>query len=140
MRKVLLFILVFTALGQTSFAQGFIISGRVVDKNNKPLKKALVQAVGTESMGFATTNDDGLYFTAAVPAGKYEVIIKVDSTHCLAKLDIAPTDPKKRFYNFRVNGKNAELTKTDKDVFMETALNKMQGSTDRVDGRKNRKR
>lgn len=137
MKRYLLFIFIALALGQTSFAQGFILSGRVVDKNNKPVKKAIVQAVGAENMGFATTNDEGLYFTAEVPAGKYEVIIKIDSTTYLSKVDIAATDPKKRFYNFQVKGKKAELTISDKDVFMETALNKLRSrSNDNMDGRR----
>ncbi len=130
MSRFLLFVLIISALGQTTFAQGFIISGRVVDKDNRPVKKALVQAVGAEYMGFATTNDDGLYFTAAVPAGKYEVIVKVDTIPYITKMDIAPTDPQKRFYNFRLKDKKAELTKTDKDVFMESAFNKLRSGSD----------
>lgn len=135
MKTLLLSTLLLGAFSITASAQGFIISGRIVDARNKPVDKVSIQAVGANKLGYGNVDKDGLYYTNEVPAGKYEIVILVDKTPYISQLTIAPTDPKKRFYNFKLQGKKAILTVSDKDVFMETALAKVRNDPNsRIDG------
>jgi hypothetical protein len=122
---------VFTSLAQ----QGFILSGQVTDANNKPVKNAGVKVVGKFTPAMANTNKYGLYQSFGLQWGSYDVTILTDGKVYVGKVSISPTDPVKRFYNFKLQGKTAVLTVTEKDMFREAVMKAVKDDPNsRIDG------
>ncbi len=130
--KSFLLLFIFCLLGVTyaSKAQDYILSGLILDEQNKPVKRAVIQAVSNERIGYGKSDKDGLYYTTAIPVGKYEIIVVSDSNTYIAKLNINKGDSRKRFYNIKLVGKTGVITLTDKDPFMEVAGAKVRNSPD----------
>lgn len=123
MKSLLVFVLLACGCAQV-LAQGFILSGQVTDANNEPMRNMEIKVTGGAAPAIVKTNKDGLYYTAEIPAGDYDVAIMKDYKVYVSKVHIGAAAPKKRFYNFKIEGKNAVLNVSDDDVFAETAYAK----------------
>lgn len=136
MKKLLLFLLFISSFVLPSLAQqGFILSGQVTDANNKPVKNAGVKVVGKSTPAMANTNKYGLYQAPGLQWGSHEVTILVDGKVYVGKVAISPSDPVKRFYNFKLQGGTAALTVTDKDMFREAVMKAVKDDPNsRIDG------
>ena len=133
--KRLLILPALLAAAQITSAQSFLLCGRITDSKGKPVQDATLQAISKDSLLLATSDAGGLYATTQLPAGRYEVVIRKDKKSYVTLVDIAPTDPVKRFYNFTLADNNkATLAKTDKDPYMETAFAKLKRAP-RVDAK-----
>jgi hypothetical protein len=132
MKRSLILLALVTAT-QITNAKSFLLCGRIIDSKGKPVKEAAVQAISADSLLLATSDKNGLYATTPLPAGKYEVVIKASKRTYVSMVNIAPTDPVKRFYNFKLADNNkAILTTTDKDPYIETAYARLKKS-ERID-------
>lgn len=132
MKRSLILLALVTAV-QITNAQSFLLCGRITDSKGKPVNEAAIQAISADSLLLATSDKNGLYTTTQLPAGKYEVVIKANKHTYVSMVSIAPTDPVKRFYNFKLADNNkAILTTTDKDPYKETAYARLK-KRERVD-------
>lgn len=136
MKRSLLLVLLICSYAFPSLAQqGFILSGQVTDANNKPVKNAGVKVVGKLTPAMANTNKYGLYQAFGLQWGSYEVTILADGKVYVGKVSISATDPLKRYYNFKLQGKTATLTITDKDMFREAVMKAVKDDPNsRIDG------
>ena len=112
----------------------FILSGQVTDADNKPVKNAGIKVVGKQTPAMVNTNKYGLYQAYGLQWGSYEVNILAGDKVYVGKVIIRPSDPVKRYYNFKLQGKNAVLTVTEKDMFREAVMKAVKDDPDsRID-------
>jgi hypothetical protein len=124
MGKLLFFLLLAT---NASFAQNTLLTGRIVDVNNKPVAGAVIKVVTGKKIIETTADKDGLYYTKLFPAGKYHVRIHANNkSYKVNEITVAARDKEKWFYNFQLTGSKAVVHIDEQDPFMEVAFNKIE--------------
>lgn len=131
MKHLLLTGILISLFCSSSFAQKFIVCGKIADEKNKPVKEGSLQLLNNDSLYLGNIDSNGLYQTGPVKPGVYEVVIKSNKVTYIAHLELKASDPQKQFYNFKIaKNKTATLTKTTRDPYVQTVADRSKKKPD----------
>ena len=115
-----------------------MLSGLVVDGDNKPISGAMIKINNLSVAEQAVSDQDGLYYSRLLPAGGYWVYVYVGGQRLKAgRIFLSASSGAERYYNIKVAGDKASLMISDHDPFATAYLQKVKGrpmSFDVLDG------
>jgi hypothetical protein len=123
----LLLILLISA-GNTSFARQSLLMGKIVDENNKPIHGAIIKVTKARKTIEVRSDNDGLYYTQLLATDSYRIGVHANGKYLKAKKIYFIADEPKKYYILRLKENKLEVEVTDKNVFMDTQISKIEAN------------
>ncbi len=121
-------IFVFAALQLLSYvsaAQQSLLMGRITDDQDNPVRGAIVHLSYKSTVFEVRSDDDGMFYTQLLPTGNYHLRAFSGRKDYNAGKIYFVSDGIKRYYLLKMKDARLNVVVTEKDVFAEVQLNKV---------------
>ena len=126
--KIILFLTLLCNVASAA-AQCYPLMGKVTGNDGRAAAGAVITARHKGKTVTATADQDGLYSTALLPAGRYRLTISAGRITGKGRVVLhAPQGCRQSFCYFSLKGKQVSITESTEDPFMETALSKVKAA------------